>query len=499
MGVMKFLLPSGLGRDAVEHLARTSVTGGQDNMPSRAEVLIEPGQLTVIRPVDESGSLAAPWEVNGSGRVMASSATLMERSEPYHLLTELARGKLNQVRGQTADWIMGGLEMTAALGQQLQQATQAFVRAVVDSAPGQPPSGEPEAQAALAQGFRAADVLVHAYTDQVFILRHQRQARLETSLGCGLGSTVPDAAVADRLAETFNTVCLPLAWSEIERAEGDYNWETADAQVDWALARGLKVIGGPLIDFFGLNLPAWLARRKRDLNTLCSCLCDYVETAIARYRTRVHAWQVSAASNSAQVLAVGDEELLWLTLRLAEAARQIDPSVEIGLGIAQPWGEYLTRQDRTHSPFLFADTLVRSGLKLAFLDLEMIMAVSPRGSYCRDLLEVSRLLDLYALLGVPLQITLGYPSASEADANADPGLGLHLGQWRGPFGPETQADWASAYGALTLCKPTVRSVVWTNVTDAAPHIFPHCGLIDAQGKVKPALGRLRELRELHLK
>src|SRR5260370_3826936 len=100
MGMMKFLLPAGLSGDAVRELECTSVAGGQDNMPFPTQVLVEPGQMTVLRGVDESGCLFTPWDVNGSGRVMATSATLMERTQPYHLLIELARGKLNQVRGQ---------------------------------------------------------------------------------------------------------------------------------------------------------------------------------------------------------------------------------------------------------------------------------------------------------------------------------------------------------------------------------------------------------------
>jgi len=494
MGVMKFLLPSGLGGDAAQDLSRTSVTGGQDNMPLPAEVVVENGQLRVIRSVDESGSLLAPWEVNGSGRVMAGSATLMERPEPYHLPTELARGKLNQVRGQAADWRMGGLAITEPLERQLRQATMAFVRAVVD-----PAAGAQEAQTALAEGFLAADVLTHTYIDQVFTLRHERQPKLETALGCRLDSTVPDNAGGGLLARAFNSVCLPFSWKDIERGEGEYQWDSADAQVEWALAHDLKVMGGPLIDFFGVNLPDWLGRRRRDLSSLCGCLCDYVETVISRYRGRIRAWQVSAASNTAQALARGDEELLWLTLRLAEAARQIDPTLEIGLGIAQPWGEYLVAQERTHSPFLFADTLVRSGIKLSALDLEIVMAVWPRGSYCRDLLDLSRLLDLYGLLGVPLQVTLGYPSATGPDTLADNALELDGGHWHSGFTPQIQADWAAAYTALALCKPTVRTVLWSHASDAAPHLFPHCGLIDTHGNAKPALDRLRTLRELHLK
>src|SRR5262249_26205582 len=153
----------------------------------------------------------------------------------------------------------------------------------------------------------------------------------------------------------------------------------------------------------------------------------------------------TAASNSASILALSEEELLWLTVRLAEAARQVDPSVELIVGIAQPWGDYMAVQERNHSPFVFADTLIRSGLHLGALDLAVVMGVTPRGSYCRDPLEVSRLLDLYALLGVPLQVTLGYPAAVEADALADPEVSVAAGHWRDGWTPAVQAEWAAAF------------------------------------------------------
>src|SRR5579871_1877738 len=133
MGAIKFLLPPGLSGDDLFELSRASVAGGQEIMPYPTDVVVEGGHLTVVRKVDESGCLLTPWQVDGSGRIMARSATLMERIEPYHLLTELSRGKLNQVRGQAADWLMGGLEMTGELNQQIRSATQSFVRAMMDA------------------------------------------------------------------------------------------------------------------------------------------------------------------------------------------------------------------------------------------------------------------------------------------------------------------------------------------------------------------------------
>src|SRR5262249_13848848 len=158
-------------------------------------------------------------------------------------------------------------------------------------------------------------------------------------------------------------------------------------------------------------------------------------TAVRRYHGRIRSWQLTASSNCASVLSLGEDELLWLTVRLAEVARQVDPGLELILGIAQPWGEYMALEDRTHSPFMFADTLVRSGLNLAALDVEVVMGVSPRGSYCRDVLEMSRLLDLYALLGVPLRVTMGYPASRTNDPFADPELRLGAGRWRSGHTP----------------------------------------------------------------
>jgi hypothetical protein len=159
----------------------------------------------------------------------------------------------------------------------------------------------------------------------------------------------------------------------------------------------------------------------------------------------------------------------------------------------------MAREEHTYSPFIFADTLIRAGLKLAALDVEWVMGVSPRGSYCRDLLDASRVLDLYALLGTPLQVTMAYPSAPGKDPLADPTLTAGAGHWETGLTPEVQADWAADFAALALCKPFVRSLVWAHLNDAEGHQFPFCGLLDSAARAKPALDRLRQLRTDHLR
>ncbi len=495
MGTMTFQLPSSTA-DALRELKRTCMAGGPDNMPWPTELRFTANQLTVSRVVDESGYLIVPWTIDGRGRMMGTSATLIERSRPYNLLVELARGKVNQLRCQAFDWRAGGLQLGPELEQQIRDTSLAFAHAITGV-----PADEAsqQAQTTLDLAYQAAERLVRAYVQQVFHIRHQRQARLDTALACRLSMTVPPPEVTDQFVPAFNTVVLPFSWDTIETEEGNFRWQECDALLDWALAQKLDVSAGPLLDFSSARLPAWLWQWERDLPGLATFMCRFVETTVRRYRGRIRRWQLTAASNCGNVLSLSEDDLLGLTYRLAESARQVDPALELTVGVAQPWGEYMALADRTHSPFIFADTLIRSGLNLSALNVELVMGVTPRGSYCRDLLEVSRVLDLYALLGVHLRVTLGYPSSAEPDADADPDLQVEGGHWGSGFTPEVQADWAADVAALALCKPYVQGVQWVHFRDAEPHQFPHSGLLDPHDHPKPALQKLRDLREAHLK
>ena len=496
MGTTRFTLPGGMTIDAARELERACMVGGPDNMPWPTDLGVTPALMTATRGVDESGYLIAPWPIPGAGHLMGATATLMERPNPYRLLIELARGKVNQLRGQASDWQMGGLQVPADLQQEIRQVSHAFGRAITHS---NADDADREAQAALEGAYRAADRLVRTYIEQVFLIRRQRQPRLESTLGVRVGPSPPSPETTALVKETFNAIHLPLPWNLVEAEEATYNWQPHDALLTWAETNGLPVAAGPLIDFSSPQLPAWLWLWERDLPNMAGFMCKFVEAAVRRYRQRIRRWQLTAASNSASLLSLSEDELLGLTYRLAEAARQVDPTLEIVVGVAQPWGEYMAAAERTHSPFVFADTLIRSGMNLAALDVELVMGPTPRGSYCRDLLETSRLLDLYALLGVPLRVTLGYPSAAGPDMDSDPEMQINAGRWRDGYTVEMQADWAADFAPLALCKPFVQGAVWAHLSDGEPHQFPHCGLRDAQGAVKPAARRLRETREKYLK
>lgn len=472
------------------------MTGGPENMPWPTETRVESNKLSLTRHnLDESGCLLAPWDVEGVGRCMGMSATLMERPLPYRFQLELARGKINQLRGQAWDWQAIGLQLPEPLAEQIRQTCRLFGKAVTGP---NSDEGEDLTAGSLKLAYQTAEQLVRRYIDQIFLVRHQRQELFDTTLGCSVGTSAPKEPLDELLVQTFNTVTLPFAWNLIEPSEGNYNWGPTELLLEWAEAKGINITGGPLIDFSAARLPAWLWLWEQDIKSLTRFICGYVETVLTKYHKRIRTWQLSASSNNASVLQLGEDELLYLTLKLAETARRVDPELELTVGIGQPWGEYTVSGKHIRSPFLFADELIRAGLHISAFDLELIMGITPRGSYCRDLLETSRLLDTYSLLGIPLRVTMGYPSSRGLDPLSDLEQRVGCGYWRDGFTSAVQADWAGLFTELVLSKPYVRGATWSHFFDSEPHQFPCCGLVDNQGTVKPALHRLRQLRERHL-
>ncbi|MGF1579176.1 MAG: endo-1,4-beta-xylanase [Gemmataceae bacterium] len=502
MGIIKFSVPPSLSLEDVHGLERAAFCGGPDGMPFSAQVRVDPALLTLVRDFEESGFLAVPWRSKNAGHLVASTATLVERTNPYDLLIELARGRINTLRNQSQDWLHGGLNMPVGLGHQIKDATLAFCRSLARY-----PSDEAhkQAQTALALGAEAADELIRVYANQVFQVRAQNQQRtqgdtkLDTVLGVRLGTAVPTGPGAQALTKACNGFSIPFSIKDTVPQEGEFNFDSYDPIVRWAVGQDQPVWGGPLIDFSSSQIPSWLWLWERDRTRIANLLCEYTAEVIEHYDNKIQTWQLTGAANVPGVLSLQDDELLWLTLQMAEAARKVSPDCDLIVGVSQPWGDYMTQEERCYSPFVFVDTLLRSGLSLSAIDIEVVMGVSPRGSFCRDLLDFSRMLDLYALLGVPLQVTLAYPASQEEDSQADSQLSATAGYWRDGLTPETQADWAGEFVTLALCKPYVRAVQWVHYSDAEPHLFPQCGLLDGAGNPRPAFQRLRRIRDKYLR
>jgi len=479
-----------------QRLAERAYMSGPDQIPWPCRTQLRDGELLLERNVADSGKFHIPWLVEGHGEVVLCTGTLMERARPYQLLVELARGKVNQVRNQIADWQAMGLVLSAKVDAALRKALGQLSRAVTSQ--NDVAKAAEQAQKAIVSAMDVADLLVGTYVEQAMTVRRRQSSKLRLLLGSNLGNEPIDPSIVGWYVKAFNAALVPFSWRAVEAVEGAHQWAASDRQLAWCRDHDLTVCGGPLVRPDREGLPDWLYLWEGDFNNIQSFISDYVESVVTRFRGQVDVWQCAARVNVNDALSLTEEQRLRLAVRGIEITHDIDPNAPLIVRIDQPWAEYMSRTAPDLSPLHFADALVRAGLHLSGIGLEINMGYEPGGSFFRDRLELSRLLDLWSYLGLPLQVILTVPSGEQI-APSQRGRPVPMaGTFPGGWSPENQAAWLRHYLPVIFAKPAVEAIFWNQLRDTEGCEFPFGGLVDASGAVKPVLPAISALRKKFL-
>jgi hypothetical protein len=256
-------------------------------------------------------------------------------------------------------------------------------------------------------------------------------------------------------------------------------------------------MGGPLLELDDRGVPDWTYLWEGDFDSLLAFMLDHVTTVVKKYRGKVHLWQVAARMSHGRVLALNEEQRLQIAARAISKVKELDPSTPLIATFDQPWAEYLATEKLDLAPLHFADALVRGDLGLSGLGLEINVGYHPGATAHRTPLAFSRLIDTWSLLELPLVISLTLPSSAEKDdlANAKTQVLTSDGS---EVSGATQRAWIERYMPMLLAKTPVQVILWNQLSDAAPHYFPHGGLFDANEQPKPALEALRRIRQQYL-
>jgi hypothetical protein len=489
---MKFRLPSNESPQRLSDYRKAYITG-LDRTPGRLGVELRNGLLTCVRDTPESGRLFVPWPIEGHGTPIVGTATLAERTAPYVLAVELARGKLNDIRNQAADWIQMGLHSTPPLDQALAEAQRAFVRCA--TATDRPDECTEAARASLGFAARAGDLLVEAYIAQILQSRLSSTSKLSTHLACVIDVPPPQLPTSADWLSPFNTAHIGVSWRQIAPAEGQYRWDLLDAQLAWCRSKGLTFEVGPLIEFRQGCLPDWVWLWESDCETISGLAADFVRQVVQRYRGRVPLWHVVHRCGSGDILGLTEEEQIRITARAIQVAHQTDPSAQLTIGIDRPWAEWMGSSHFQLGPLHLCDYLLRADLGLSAVAIEIAPGYSSPGSHMRDLFELSKLLDLYSLLNIPIHVWMAIPSSLAPDPLADASVRVETSQWAATVDEALQSSYGGRWLAMAVAKPFVRTVSWLQLSDAFPHLYPHGGILRADQTPKPLHGWLKMLRK----
>ena len=477
-------------------MARRAYLSGLEGIPWQSQVIWSGDELCLERDVDDSGYFYLPWLIDGYGELLFGTTSLMERESPYYLPLELARGVLCRLRNQLAIWQPLGFEIPGALQELIGQSTQKLSLAATGS------QGDTvvndAAEQSIAMSVRATEMLIARYTNLLLQMRQQTMPKLSTILAANLESSGLGENVAKSFVAAFNSAVVPLRWSDVEFNTGQYQWQVSDRQLQWCHQHGLKVIAGPLLQMDARSLPDWLFLWDGDFDNLSSYALNYAEAAVLRYRGQVAVWNCTARMNMESACSLTEEQRLKLTLRVVEMVKRHEPKTPVIVTMDQPWGEHVAHDEVGLTPLHFADALVRADIGLAGIGLEVNLGYVPRGTEPRDLLDFTQQLDFWSCLGLPLLVFLTVPSNTAPDPLGDHTLQVKQGAAGGILNAQTQCEVVRNLVRLFISKQAVQGVIWNQLDDSKPHDFLHGGLVDGNGRVKPVMDMLAEIRERNL-
>lgn len=463
---------------------------GIEGVPWHTSASLDGGRLVVRRDIDESGKLFLPWPVDKYGIASLGTCSLRPRDKPYSLALELARGALYNVRTQADLWERSGLRLDDAFHGIVDQATAQFLDA----------SGHQAGNLQDENAVAAIDLLEHAahqlsdqYASQAIAFRKQRESKLATLVGATLPPSGGTPTHAGDFAEAFNTAVVRLSWGDIETDAGRFDFDGADEAISWATAQGMRVIGGPLLDFQDRMMPHWLYLIEDNFDALLDSVNHFAEQVIKRYKGRVQIWNCASGLNTPGPIRLTDEQVMRLAMTLVQTVRRQDPQTPVILSFDQPQGEYLAHHRDGISPIHFADALARCGLGLAGLGLELRVGYAGLGTIPRSTLAMGQMLDRWATLGLPLMVQLAVPADTTSDPLARRPCGL-ISLGNDESGDVTQMRVASSILRLALAKPFVHAVIWEGWDDTLPHVLPHSGLWESGGP-RPLMQYFKRIRK----
>ena len=139
----------------------------------------------------------------------------------------------------------------------------------------------------------------------------------------------------------------------------------------------------------------------------------------------------------------------------------------------------------------FADTLVRSDLGINGIGLEINWGFHDESTLPRDLLELSQHIDRWSHLGLPLVIHLTIADLAEESSDAPSDISNS---------DDTVSMTSRSRNILTVLtsKPAVQALIWNQLVDSKSRSKPAAGLFSVDGKAKPILKDLHDLRHNYL-
>ena len=431
--------------------------------------------LIVSRNRNESGKTYVPYPFPKYGELLIATGTLPERTQPYSLLLELARGTLNRLRNQLSIWQEGGLKIAPSIHEQTAKATTLLSHAIT--------SDDEQEQDKISQQA------VEATMDTIFELA--RQFGTEVTKFRQDSSDMHPFWLANTVSDHQPIEAgLDVSGFELIRVKP----EMLDRTDKKTLSK--RVIDGPFLD----TSPHGLGRELEQMEDF------QVRRNHILSKTREHLNQLSPSVSLIHAVSglngMGHRHLsypqqLEITTQILQAVEEANHEVPTLVSFDFPWAERLASAVGGSHPLQIADSLLRQGSQISFLGVEVNLGYWPGGSVMRDPLQWIDMLDVWTHLGMPLVVILRAPTWSIHDgqttlASDEVRDEKHVNVFDHKNDLQ-RIDYLRTILPMLVARPAVHGLIWSQWLDSDDDRYPQGGLENSAGQMKTVYELLKSL------
>jgi len=466
-----------IGLDGIPWPCRISVSE-LDNEPNNSEPADK--TITISRNRDESGKLYLIYPMDHRGEMLVCTGTLPVREAAYELLTELARGTLNRLRNQISIWEEGGLNIENGVHAYVQLATRMLSTSILST------DGKMRDQAACQSIEASMDGifdLSNSFGAQISKFRREHEQMSNFWMANSVGS-------GDQFEPS-------LASKEFDLLEINLNGNNTELEEKISGGReellGKRVIIGPWLDAsIGgmdsslINVEDFGARKEQLLIE-----CRKQLSRIPRTTSLIH---VVSQLNGIGHRHLSYPQQLSVTVDMLRLIEESQTDLPTLISFDFPWAERLAGAVGGVHPLQIADSLIRQGLPISFLGLDINLDYWPNGSMIRDPLQWIDLVDVWAQLGLPLIIRLRMPTGTGAEITLEDSHHPPINSTSSNLTDENRISFLKTVIPMMIARPSVHGLIWQQWSDTDDSRFPNGGLVDQQGAPKAIQSAIRHIR-----
>ncbi|MEM7457065.1 MAG: hypothetical protein AAF456_22170, partial [Planctomycetota bacterium] len=292
----------------------------------------------------------------------------------------------------------------------------------------------------------------------------------------------------------FDLVEIEPSWLVEQSAE-------ASALMNTVETTGQRLIVGPLLDASAggmqpdlVDLDDFEARRSKMLAGCRSILANLPETT-----SLLH---VACGLNGMGHRHLSYPHQLQLTSDLLQLVEDCAVEIPNVLSFDFPWAERLATSVGGIHPLQIADTLLRQGLRISYLGMDINLDYWPGGSAIRDPFQWIDLIDVWSQLGLPLIVSLRIPVGLDDDEQeTDHGVRQSdrlVHQRRSNLTDDMRLDLLRSVLPVIFARPTVHGLILRQLCDEQDSRFPGAGIINFNGSSKDIVDLVEQANQTFL-